>query len=161
MGFQKLWYSYLPIVLFHKEAGLLHSPLTGGDCFLLEMAQGGLAFGAHQQGVLDLVNIEMSCLAWWGRGEFGDSRLKSGTVTFGWCPIPILTYLVWNGNRTPREQPSLCQFYGLSGSGQVRTREEKKHSLQFSIWSIMKLEAGEPQEMESSPSGSGHSHSLH
>lgn len=72
-------------------------------------------------------------------------------MTFGWCPIPILTYLVWNGNRTPREQPSLCQFYGPSGSGQVRTREEKKHSLQFSLWSIMKLELGNLRRWNPAP----------
>lgn len=35
-----------PNALFHKEAGLLGSELTCNDCFLLEMAQDGLAFGA-------------------------------------------------------------------------------------------------------------------
>lgn len=51
---------------FHKEVELLVSQLTGGDCFLLEMAQDSLAFGAalpaHQQGVQDMVSIEMSWL---------------------------------------------------------------------------------------------------
>lgn len=36
----------ISLTLFHKEAGLLSSELIGEDCFLLEMAQDGLAFGA-------------------------------------------------------------------------------------------------------------------
>ena len=34
----------IPNTFFHEEAGLLGSELTSNDCFLLEMAQDGLAF---------------------------------------------------------------------------------------------------------------------
>lgn len=127
MGFQKLQYSYLQHSLLQGgwASPILNSP---GDCFLLEMAQDGLSFGAalpaaRQRGVQDLVSVEMSCLA------------------------GVRVEVIWSGIETgPQGNSPLCRIYGLSGSGQVRTREEKH-------W--------EPQEMESSPSEPGDLHSLH
>lgn len=70
----------IPNTFFHEEAGLLGSELTSNDCFLLEMAQDGLAFGAalpaHRQGVQDLGSIGMSCVA----GVYSETLLFNKAV---------------------------------------------------------------------------------
>lgn len=136
MGFQKLQY-VISNTLFHKEAGLLHSQLTSGDCFLLEMAQGGLAFGAalpdHQRGVQDLVSNrdELACGVEVGLGTC------SVTMAFAWYPILTQTYLVWNRNRTPREQPSMQDLWSLW----LRPGQNQKRKAFFSLLTLDQNEA--------------------
>jgi hypothetical protein len=89
------------------------------------MAQDGLAFGAalpdHQRGVQDLVSNRDELACGVGVGTC------SVTMAFAWYPILIQTYLVWNRNRTPREQPSNAGF--MVSLAQARSEPEKKSIL--------------------------------
>lgn len=116
----------IPNTLFHKEAGLLGSELTDNDCFLLEMAQDGLAFGtalpAHQQGVQDLMSTEMSCIA----GGSSETLLFKKQYRDIWVGAPAPSRLIWSGmEKGPQGNSPVLDLQSVS-LARARSEPEKK-----------------------------------